>query len=156
MSGNRLAPTMLTLENGGNVLTATSVRGDVEYVAVTVPAGKHLDAILLNTYVSTDSLAFAAFQSGMTFTEPVTPSSIMLTNLLGYAHFGPGNNRIGESIMDDMLQTAGSAQFNVPLAAGTYTFWLQQTGVAPTTYALNFVTSPDLSKKIYLPIVYRP
>lgn len=155
LSGDRLSPTQLTLVDGGNTLTATSVRGDVEYVTVTVPDNRKLEAILLSSYDSTDGVAFAAFQAGMTFTEPVTPSSIILSNLLGYSHFGTDSNRIGEDILDNLRETPGSAMFGASLPAGTYTFWLQQTGVTTTTYALNFVTSPDLSQTLFLPLILR-
>lgn len=153
LSGDGLTPTAVTAMRGGNSLTATSVSGDREYVAITIPAGLQLDAVLLSAYTSTDNVAFAGVQRGSTFTEP--PTGTNPANLLGYSHFGPGLQTIGENILDDMLATAGSALFNVALPADTYTFWLQQTGSAPTTYTLNFVTSPVLSQTLYLPAVRR-
>jgi hypothetical protein len=152
LSGDRLHPSTLTLTPGSNVLTATSVAGDLEYVTVSVPSDFELGAILLESYISTDDRSFIALQSGTTFTEPPTGTDV--SNLLGYTHFGTGLGQVGTDILDDMAGGAGAMGFTPPLSSGSYTFWLQETGTASATYTINFVIS-GVKKKVYLPIIFR-
>ncbi|MEA5621261.1 Ig-like domain-containing protein, partial [Cronbergia sp. UHCC 0137] len=140
ISGDRNAPLQLELQQGTNSLTATSVRNDVEYVTVRVPEGYQLDSLVLAGYESDDEIAFAAVQRGSVFTEPLTDTNV--ANLLGYGHFGPGFNQLGTNILDDLGQGEGAIGFSGALSSGEYTFWLQQTGFATTTYTLEFNVSP--------------
>lgn len=152
LSGDRLNPTDVSLVEGGNILTATSVAGDLEYVTVSVPPDYQLKAILLESYLSTDDQAFIAIQSGLTFTEPATGTNV--ANLLGYTHFGTAAGHVGTDILDDMGEGAGAIGFTPPLSSGPYTFWLQETGTATTTYTLNLVISREETKH-YFPIIAR-
>ncbi len=147
LSGDRLNPTTLNFNAGINIVTATSIAGDVEYVTVTVPEGLQLDMITLESYTSTDNLAFIAVQTGTTFTEDTTGTDV--SNLLGYTHFGPGSGHVGTNILDDMASGFGAMGFTPPLTSGSYTFWIQQTGSATTTYALNFELSPITTTATY-------
>jgi hypothetical protein len=140
------------LVEGGNVLTATSVAGDLDYVTLSVPLDFQLKAILLESYASTDDQAFVAIQSGNTFTEPTTGTDV--SKLLGYAHFGTAASQVGTDILDDMGEGPGAVGFTPPLSNGPYTLWLQETGTAPATYTLNFVVS-RADKKLYLPLIFR-
>lgn len=137
LSGNRLEPTQLTLSVGDNLLIATSVSGDREYVTLTVPAGGMLSQILLDDYVSFDRTAFIGMQAGSTFTEPTSGTNV--ANLLGWTHFGDAFFHVGTDILDDIAAGAGARGFTPPLPSGPYTFWIQQTGAAPTSYRLNVV-----------------
>ncbi len=151
LSGDRFAPTDLMLSFGSNTLTATSVSGDLEYVTLTLPVSLQLDAIMLNSYISTDDQAFIAVQSGTIFTEP--PAAPNPANLLGWTHFGTAMNQVGTDILDNIAVGAGSIGFIPPLLSGDYTFWLQETGPAPATYTLDFVVSPEPATLVTLGLV---
>jgi hypothetical protein len=60
--------------------------------------------------------------------------------MYGYLHFGTEAENVGTDILDDMGVAPGAVGFVPPLAAASYTFWLQQgtTGVS-TAHQLNFV-----------------
>ena len=133
-SGDRLNPTLLTLTNGSNHITATSGGGDLEYFRLAVPAGLRLSQIVVVSNTA-PGVSFIGVQVGNTFTEP--PSGTDVANLLGYAHFGTSNGTIGTNILDDMSTAAGAIHFTPPLGAGNYTFWSQDTGGA-VTYQLDF------------------
>ncbi len=152
LSGDRLNPTTLMLTPGSNVLTATSVAGDLEYVTVTVPAGFQLDALVLVAYTSANVQSFVALQSGSIFTEPPTGTNV--SNLLGYTHFGTGLGQVGTDILDDIGGGAGAMGFTQPLSSGSYTLWLQETGAASATYTISLIIS-GVKKKVYLPILFR-
>ncbi|MGH1392461.1 MAG: Ig-like domain-containing protein, partial [Trichormus sp.] len=140
ISGDRNSPLVLQLIEGTNSLTATSVRGDREYVTFTVPEGYQLDTLVLAAYESTDDVGFAAVQRGSVFTEPPTGTNV--ANLLGYSHYGPGLDQLGTNILDDLGRGEGAIGFTGALPSGEYTFWLQQTGTAATTYTLEFNITP--------------
>lgn len=140
LSGDRLNPDAFVLAPGSNNLVGDVIGGagaDLDYVALTVPANHLLAQIVLEVYDSTDSRAFLAVQQGATFTEP--PTSTDVTQLLGYSHIGPGGAQPGTDILDDLGLGGGAIGFTPPLAAGQYSFWIQQTGTALTGYDFNFV-----------------
>jgi hypothetical protein len=140
LSGDRAHPTSINLTTGSNLITATSMSGDVEYITITLPAGQRLSAIVVKSNTST-SLSFIGVQAGATFTEP--PSGTNVAHLLGYSHFGVGNATIGQDILPMMGTAAGAIDFSPPLTAPPYTFWSQETSSAPSTYTLDFqVTAP--------------
>ncbi|MBE7551886.1 MAG: hypothetical protein HS126_12525 [Anaerolineales bacterium] len=147
LSGNRFNPTVIMLTPGSNLLTATSVTGDLEYVTVIVPNGLQLKALILTSYTSTDDRSFVAVQSGSTFTEP--PAGTNVSNLLGYTHFGTGLGQVGTDLLDDLASGAGAMGFTTPLSSGLYTFWLQETGIETSTYTLNFIVSPSTTTSSY-------
>jgi hypothetical protein len=133
LSDNRLAPTAYTLPAGTGSLRATTGAPDLEYVALTIPTGNKLAGITLVSYEGLDITAFIGVQAGSVFTEP--PATPNVANILGYAHYGPAF--VGTDILDDMGQGFLSIGFTPPLASGTYTFWLQQLGLA-CTYQFDF------------------
>lgn len=143
LSGDRLAPSVVTLSVGSNDLLATSSQGDREYLTFAVPAGHLLSSVILDAYAGNDGTAFFGLQSGTTFTEPASGTNP--GNLLGWAHFGFDFGRVG--VGQDLLPVAG-AQFGVigftpPLPAGNYAVWLQQTSTTDlTSYTLDFVVTP--------------
>src|ERR1044071_326985 len=85
LSGDMANPTPVTLALGSNLLIATSMAGDREYVRMTVPAGLFLAQLINDSWQSTDQIGFLAVQAGPTFTEPPTGTNV--ANLLGYSHF---------------------------------------------------------------------
>lgn len=147
LANDRQHPITRTLVTGGNVISATSVRGDLEYLHVRVPLGQQLTAMLLTAYQATDNVAFAAIQRGSTFSEP--PTNTQVGHLLGYAHFGPSVEPVGADLLDNLGAGEGASGFTGPLGSGDYTFWLQQTGVATTTYAFNLVVAPVVTHTLY-------
>src|SRR5262245_4677995 len=76
LSGNQAAPTSISLDPGSNMVTATSVSGDLEYFTMNIPSGFQLSAVTLVSYVSVDLLAFIGVQNGTTFTEPPTGTNV--------------------------------------------------------------------------------
>lgn len=147
LAGDRQNPTTRALVVGGNVVTATSVRGDLEYLHVTVPLGHQLKAMLLADYQSTDQKAFVAVQRGSTFTEPPTGTNV--ARLLGYSHLGPAVEPVGADYLDNVGKGAGAIGFTGALGSGDYTFWLQQTGLTTTTYTVDLVVAPVATQTLY-------
>lgn len=148
LSNNRLAPTSVDLVPGINSFLGTTVSGDREYVTMSVPSGQKLVQILLESYVGVDETAFIAVQAGTTFTEPPTGTNV--NNVLGYAHFGPAVNTIGDDILPSIGEGPGSIGFLPPLTGSDYTFWIQQTGTNATTYRFDFVVVPEPASVVLL------
>lgn len=141
LSSNRLAPTAINVAVGNNDVIGSVVGNpsDLDYLTIIVPAGDELSQIILASFTSTDQKGFLGVQQGSTFTEPATGANP--AHLLGYTHFGPGAGNVGADILPGMGTGAGSQGFTAPLAAGSYTFWVQQLG-ALTNYDFNFVVRP--------------
>lgn len=138
LSGDPFNPTAVNLSLGSNSLLATSVSGDREYIRMTIPAGMQLVAILHAGWVSDDPIAFIAVQSGPVMTEP--PTGTNPANLLGWTHFGVAT--FGQDILPAVGAGPMAIGFTPPLPAGTYTFWIQQTGPLASTYELDFQVVP--------------
>lgn len=137
LSGNRLSPSAFTLAAGSNNLIGNVVSGDIDYVTLTVPVNTQMAQVILKTYASTDATAFTAVQQGATFTEPASGTNV--ANLLGYTHIGSG--LVNTDILDNLAAGAGAQGFSPPLPANQYTFWIQQTGAALTSYEFDFVVA---------------
>jgi hypothetical protein len=149
LSNSQAAPTALPLAAGTNSILGTVGPGDMQdWVALTVPAGFQLSALVLAAYQSTDVQGFIGVQAGPVFVgSPFSPGSY-----LGYAHFGTGatngplppTNLVGADllpIMGDTTLAAGSQGFTPPLPSNTYTFLIQQLG-AVTAYQLDYNVTP--------------
>jgi hypothetical protein len=152
LSNSGATPTPLTISPGVNaVIGSVQGTGDVDtqdWIALTVPAGLQLKAIILESYSSTDSQGFFGFQTGSTFSGSVNSAA----SYEGYTHFGtgatngsppmPATNLIGAdllSIMSTPAQDPGAGGFAPPLGPGTFTFLIQQLG-ALTNYEFDFDT----------------
>ena len=65
---------------------------------------------------------------------------------MGWTHLGlPLEDKL------PVLAASGGIGFDVPLPAGTYTFWAQETAASPSSYTLDFVmtfppTVPTMSE----------
>lgn len=140
ISGDRLNPSTVGLSLGINTLIANSLTGDREYIRMTIPAGLNLASIINVSWESEDPIGFIGVQQGPTFTEPPTGTNV--ANLLGWTHFGSGPGTVGQNMLPAISVGAGAIGFTPPLAASTYTFWIQQTGPALATYRLDFVVAP--------------
>jgi hypothetical protein len=146
LSGDRLAPTTINLQMGVNSVIATTGSSpslDQEYLRINLPVGHQLDEIVLASFVEGqfDSVAFIGVQSGTTFTFDAGDAFSHVPDLLGYAHFGPGDgDDPGTNILPKIGQGAGAQGFVGSLSGPSYTFWLQQTG-GTSVYQLDFVVS---------------
>lgn len=126
LSDNRLAPTPLMLQPGDNelfgIMSGARDGGgfDVDYFAVTVPAGYQVSQMMLDHYDSFDAVAFMAMQPGAIF--PDDPDTVEPGDLLGWTHFG--TLQLGQDLLTTMSVT--TARFTPPLTGTHYTFWVQQ------------------------------
>lgn len=128
LSNDRLVPTPLAGSPGANVVKGSFGNGDLDYVTLTVPAGQQLSAIILgNGTVFGGTRAFMGVQAGSTMT--VDPNAGSAAGLLGWAHFDVG--QYGRDILPEVAIGPGATGFSPPLGPGVYTFWIQETGLAP-------------------------
>jgi hypothetical protein len=154
LSGDQSVPNAFTVLPGTNAvigsLRTSASTDNQDWIALTVPSGMQLSAVVLKTYVSTDQQGFTGVQAGTNFVG----STIVASNYLGYAHFGtgaqngalPATNLVGVDIlpiMGDTTLALGSQGFTPPLGSGTYTFLIQQTGPTPTAYEFDYVVIPE-------------
>jgi hypothetical protein len=138
LSGNRLAPTALVLQVGSNLISGSTVAGDLDYLTVSIPGP--LASILLAQYSTfLNSTSFIAVQSGTTFTVPATTTDP--SELLGWMHFGATS--VGTDVLDDIGNGLGAIGFDGPLQAGSYTFWIQELGPYDAFYRFDFVVVPE-------------
>jgi hypothetical protein len=121
----------------------------VDYVHFHLSSGMSLNSIFLASWSGIDTKGFIAVQAGSTFTEPASGTNV--ANLLGYAHFGPSVNTIGQDILPSIGTGVGSIGFTGALGGSDYTFWLNQTSANVETYRLDFFTAvPEPSSMLVL------
>jgi len=133
LSDDPLAPTVVSVVAGSNVVTASSVSGDVEYFTITIPVGHELTALNLVSLTSAN-VAFLAFQAGATFSSNPGPE-----DLLGFTHLGVVTGDQLPALAAGLAGSPSPIGFTNPLPAGTYTFWAQETASSPSSYELDFV-----------------
>lgn len=134
LQNDRLAPTALMLSAGANRVLGTFGQPDVDYVTLTVPEGHALTAIRVGPGNSPGGVrSFIAVQSGAQMTVPANADDP--SDLLGYAHVGFGS---GDEILDQIAIGFGAIGFTPPLAAGDYTFWIQDTALAQPGMGFDF------------------
>lgn len=144
LSGNGLAPTPLALQAGSNLLLGSTGRGsagvDRDYFVFTLAEGFQLDAVTLlegSSFLGQQSLSFIGVQAGPQVT--VSPTGGSATGLLGWYHYGP--NDPGTDILPLIGFGFGATGFLGPLPAGTYAFWIQDTGSGTANYRFDFAVS---------------
>jgi hypothetical protein len=140
LSGAGLAPSQLTGSAGSNLVRGSFGNGDLDYLAFLVPEGFTLNAIITGSGNNTGlSRSFIGVQLGPVMTVP--PGTSNAAGLLGWTHFGVAD---GINLLPEMsLARLGSAGFTAPLAAGVYTFWLNETSNEPgLTFDLDFQLEP--------------
>lgn len=138
LSGDRNAPTVMTIQNGDNVLFATTSLGDEEYFTIVVPPDQVFANLIVLTYPDFD-VSFIGIQRGTTFT--VDPAHATEHDMLGWMHFGYGE--IDMDILPIMASAPDAVGFTPPLGPGSYTFWIQQLSDAESDYQLDFVAIPE-------------
>jgi hypothetical protein len=166
LSNDKAAPTPLTLTPGSNSVIGT-VTGPFpdgpdpqDWVSFTIPTGFVMTSYLNSKYVSTDDQGFTGFQFGSSFSgDEFTAGSYA-----GYAHFGtaatnpdgtPSASTVGVNLLPLMADPSfapSAAGFTPPLAAGTYTFLIQQGDAVPTSYEfdMNVTSVPDTGSSLCL------
>jgi PEP-CTERM motif len=149
LSNNQAAPTALTLTAGSNsvigVVNGFDNGDGQDWVSFTIPTGFVMTSYVNSKYVSDDPQGFTGFQSNSSFSgDPfVAPS------YAGYAHFGtkatnpdltPPVSTVGVDLLPLMADPSfapGTTGFTPPLAAGTYTFLIQQGDPVTTGYQFD-------------------
>lgn len=137
-------PSAVSLALGTNLIIGTTGRVsgvvDRDYFTFTLPTGWQLDTLTVlpgTTALGTSGLSFIAVQAGPRVT--VSPTGGSAAGLLGWAHYG--ENDIGTDILQIMGFGGGATGFFGALPAGSYAFWIQDTGTGVANYRLDFGVS---------------
>jgi len=155
LSNDKAVPTALTLTPGSNSVIGTVNgfgNGDPQdWVSFTIPAGFVMTSYVNSKYGSEDDQGFTGFQSGSSFSG----DEFLAGSYTGYAHFGtaaqnPDMNPTSSStvgvnllpLMADPSFAPGTTNPTFPLAAGTYTFLIQQGDPTTTHYQFNMTVRP--------------
>src|SRR5438270_5354144 len=167
LSNSPAAPTALTLTPGSNSVIGT-VNGfppggtdPQDWVSFTIPTGFVMTSYVNAKYVSSDPQGFTGFQLGSSFSGDVFDP----LSYAGYAHFGtaaqnPDGNPTSSStvgvnllpLMADPRFAPDATGFTPPLAAGTYTFLIQQGAPATTGYKFSMTlrSVPEPGSSLFL------
>ena len=150
LSGDGLVPSAVALSAGPTTVTGTTGRAsaggliDRDYFTIVVPAGHVLDSLILQEGVTVvGGGSFIGLMAGPAFTVPPTTGSA--AGLLGWTVYSDGN--VGSNLLSAMsIGALGSSGFDLPLAAGAYSFWVQDNGVGVATYSfeINVSAVPEL------------
>lgn len=138
-----LAPTVVSLVPGSNLVrgfTGRSGTVDRDYFRFELPAGWQLDTLTVlpgSTFLGVSAASFIAVQAGPQVT--VNPTGGSAAGLLGWVHYS--ENDIGTDILGLMGIGPGSTGFVTPLPAGSYSFWVQDTGSGVAEYRFDFSVS---------------
>ena len=150
LSNDKGAPTALTLTPVSNSVIGT-VNGFApgtdpqDWVSFTIPTGFVMTSYINSKYDSTDPQGFTGFQFGSSFSG----DEFVAISYAGYAHFGfaatnpdgtPPVSTVGVNLLPLMADPSfapGTTGFTPPLAAGTYTFLIQQGNPVTTGYQFD-------------------
>ena len=151
LSNDKANPTALTLMPGLNSVIGT-VAGfppagsdPQDWVSFTIPTGFVMTSYVNSKYGSEDDQGFTGFQVGSSFSG----DEFTAGNYAGYAHFGTGatnpdgtppSSTVGVDLLPLMANPSfapGATGFTPPLAAGTYTFLIQQGDPSTTSYQFD-------------------
>lgn len=131
LSDHGLQPDTISITSGRNVvagLFGTRVkpdgsRTDRDYFTVTLSEGQSLNSIVLDPKSDLGgAYSFIGIQAGSQVTVP--PDGSSAADLLGWAHFGSGDE--GTNIPPTIGAGSGAIGFTPPLGPGTYSFWVQE------------------------------
>jgi hypothetical protein len=153
LSNNRTVPTPLVVGNGVNTIrgSLTGNFGDGEYydyVTFGIPAGYAMVAIKLDALTSANSGAtIIGLAAGNTF--PTDPNGGNASMMLGWTTAAPTG--VGSDILPTMAKAnyggVGNSGFSIPLAASTYSLWIQDYNT-PATYQLSLVLEATVAPVI--------
>jgi hypothetical protein len=149
LSNDKAVPTALTLTPGSNSVIGTVSgfdNGDgQDWVSFTIPTGFVMTSYVNSKYDSTDAQGFTGFQFGSSFSG----NEFLAPSYAGYAHFGTGATNpdgtpplstVGVDLLPLMADPSfapDTTGFTPPLAAGTYTFLIQQGDPETTSYQFD-------------------
>ncbi|MBO6514619.1 MAG: hypothetical protein JJ974_11700 [Phycisphaerales bacterium] len=144
LSGDRFAPTMITLDQGMNTVSMDVVLsdqpgGDRDYFTFTLGAGQSIDSMVIlessNPLGGSDSAAFVGFGPGSFF--DFDPDIFSGPGLDGFVITSPGF--VGVEVINDLTGGLNS------IGPGSYSFWVQQTGqdLTRVSIGLNVIPSPS-------------
>lgn len=131
-------PTVLAFVGGQNTVTATQSSSDADYFTFTVANGFQLSQIVVDGYESSDAAGFIGIVNGSVF--PTDAASTNASDLLGGLVYGIANR--GNDILANMGTLNGAQGFTGALPSGSYSIWLNQTGVASEA-TLNFIITAN-------------
>jgi hypothetical protein len=147
LSNSGLTPNVVALSPGFNDVRGTTGRlvaggtVDRDYFTIAVPAGYFLNSITLlpgSSGLGPLGTSFLGLQAGPQVT--VSTSASTASGLLGWRHYGAAD--VGMDLLPLMaVPNNGSSGFSVPLAAGSYSFWVQETGVGSAPYGFGLEVS---------------
>lgn len=150
------SPTAVSLVPGSNIVTGTTGRSaagvvDRDYFTFTLPAGWQLDSLTMlpgTTFLGPSALSFIAVQAGTQVT--VNPTGGSATGLMGWWHYN--GNDMGTNILPSIGVGPGGSGFVGSLPAGSYAFWIQETGTGSAAYNFDFSVSavPEASTSLML------
>lgn len=130
LSGNMALPTLINTSAGANTIlgdignngnTGATDGSDADYFSIIIPTGATL------TSISIDSYTFSPGNPGSSFAGYVTNSAFAgqgASNVDAFQLFNAGSGSLFSS--------------ELPLGAGTYSFWLQETSSTGVNYQLTF------------------
>jgi len=143
-AGSGLVPTAIALGQGSNLVLGSTGRTagvvDRDYFSFTLAAGTQLDSITVlpgSSFLGTGAASFIAVQAGPQVT--VNPTGGSPEGLLGWVHYS--ENDVGTDILGLMGIGPGAIGFAGPLPAGTYSFWVQDTGTGVANFRFDFAVS---------------
>ena len=135
LSGNHLAPTPIIVSNGINEVwgvtgkpSSTAPAADRDYLTFNVPAGQMVVAIAVlqeKTGIA-GNLYFLGVQDSTEIT--VAPTAFSSAGLIGFTHFKFDSGNI--------ISDLGLPNGATTLGAGSYSFWIQETGAVNSEYGL--------------------
>jgi hypothetical protein len=143
LSNSGLSATAIATALGSNEILGTTGKSagviDRDYFTITLLPGTVLSGItLLPGSAVSGTFSFIGVQAGTQVTVPSSPSSA--AGLLGWTHYS--EDEIGTDILPTMgVPANGSTGFTPPLTAGSYAFWVQDTGNGPVHYGFDFAVT---------------
>lgn len=143
LSNSGLSPTGITVADGSNQIFGTTGRGtagiDRDYFTFTISSGFDLASLTVLPGTTSGGLSFIGLQAGNQVTLPTNTSDA--TGLLGWWLYGPAD--INTDLLPEMAVPAqGSSGFSVPLAAGTYSVWVQDFNRGTFNYGFDLAVAP--------------
>lgn len=157
-------PAEVTLAYGENLISGATGRAapagtgviDRDYLSFTVLPGQTVTAITVLAGTQSDTVSypvsFVGLIAGDQGVDPTTtPTSALASQLMGYHLYGPAD--VGSDILATMSSGTAftgapynqpAAQgFSLPLGAGTYTLWMQETVVGQFDYRFSVTVVPE-------------
>ena len=130
LSSSGTSPTQIPLNLGANSIVSTfGGSTQFDYFSFTLATGQSLNSFRLDSYVSTDAVAWLGIKTGADWTI-----GYEIAQMIAQQHFGTAN------IGTDILGISTSS----PLVAGTYTVRSQQLGAtANYQVTLNVIPEPS-------------